>query len=61
VKKLGLSKTLQSARLSLVGTNLWLIYSQTKDFDPAEISNVYGENGQYPGTRSIGFNLKVGF
>jgi hypothetical protein len=61
VKKLGLGKAIQSARLSLVSNNLWLIYSQTKDFDPAEISNSYGENGQYPGTRSLGVNLKVGF
>ncbi len=61
VKKLGLSKAMQSARLSLIGTNLWLIYSQTKDFDPSEISNSYGENGQFPGTRSLGFSLKIGF
>jgi TonB-linked SusC/RagA family outer membrane protein len=61
VKKLGLSKVLQSARLSVTGTNLWLIYSQTKDFDPSEISNSYGENGNFPGTRSIGVNLRVGF
>ncbi|MES2373206.1 MAG: SusC/RagA family TonB-linked outer membrane protein [Bacteroidota bacterium] len=61
VKKLGWGKTIQSARLSFVANNLWLIYSQTKDFDPAEISNSYGENGQYPGTRSLGVNLKVGF
>ena len=61
VKKMGLSKAIQSARLSLIGTNLWLIYSQTKDFDPSEISNSYGENGQFPGTRSLGFNLKIGF
>lgn len=61
VKKLGISKAVQSARLSLTGTNLWLIYAQTKDFDPSEISNVYGENANYPGTRSLGFNLKIGF
>ncbi len=61
VKKLGLSKAVQSLRLSLVTNNLWLIYSQTKDFDPSEISNSYGENAQYPGTRSLGVNLKIGF
>jgi TonB-linked SusC/RagA family outer membrane protein len=61
VKKIGLSKAIQSARLSVTGTNLWLIYSQTKDFDPSEISNSYGENGNFPGTRSIGVNLRIGF
>ncbi|MES2003213.1 MAG: SusC/RagA family TonB-linked outer membrane protein [Bacteroidota bacterium] len=61
VKKLKLDKVLQNARLSLFATNYWLIYSQTKDFDPSEISNSYGENAQYPGTRSLGINLKVGF
>jgi hypothetical protein len=57
----GVSKVLQNASLSLVARNPWLIYATTKDFDPSEISNVYGENGQFPGTRSLGFNLKLGF
>jgi TonB-linked SusC/RagA family outer membrane protein len=61
LKKTGFAKNIQSARLSLTGTNLWLIYSQTKDFDPAEVSNVFGENSQWPGTRSLGVNLKVVF
>lgn len=61
VKKMGLSNSIQSARLSLIGTNLWLIYSQTKDFDPSEISNSYGENGQMPGVRSLGVSLKIVF
>ena len=62
VEKWGsLSKTFQSATFALVARNPWLIYSTTKDFDPAEISNVYGENGQLPATRSLGFNLKIGF
>jgi hypothetical protein len=38
-----------------------LIYTKTKDFDPAEIGGVYGEDGQLPGTRSVGINLKLGF
>ncbi len=61
VKKLGVSNIIQSARFSLTGTNLWLIYSQTKNFDPSEISNVFGENAQMPGVRSLGFNIKLGF
>lgn len=61
IAKLGLSKALQSASLSLVLRNPILIYAKTKDFDPSEISGTYGEDGQLPGTRSIGFNLKLGF
>jgi hypothetical protein len=61
VKKLKLDKVFQSLRLSVIANNLWLIYSKTKDFDPSEISNSYGENAQYPGTRSLGVNLRVGF
>lgn len=56
-----ISKHIQSASLSLVARNPWLIYATTRDFDPSEISNTYGENGQFPGTRSIGFNLRLGF
>ena len=61
VKKLGLSKVMQNATFSVIANNLLLIYSQTKDFDPSEISNSYGENGQFPGTRSLGVNLKISF
>ncbi|NCI47270.1 SusC/RagA family TonB-linked outer membrane protein [Sediminibacterium soli] len=61
VKKLKVDKIFQSLRFSVVANNLWLIYSQSKDYDPAEISNSYGENGQYPGTRSLGVNLRIGF
>jgi TonB-linked SusC/RagA family outer membrane protein len=55
------SKWLQTAQLSIVARNPWLIYAKTKDFDPSEISSVFGEDGQFPGTRSLGFNLKIGF
>ncbi len=62
VQKWGVvNKVLQNATFSIVSRNPWLIYAKTKDFDPSEISSVYGENGQFPGTRSIGFNLKLGF
>ncbi|HEX8315051.1 MAG TPA: SusC/RagA family TonB-linked outer membrane protein [Flavisolibacter sp.] len=56
-----ISKHIQSASISLVARNPWLIYATTRDFDPSEISNTYGENGQFPGTRSFGFNLRLGF
>ena len=62
VQKIGkLGNYIQNASFSLVARNPWLIYATTKDFDPSEISNTYGENGQFPGTRSLGFNLKIGF
>ncbi|MGZ8541382.1 MAG: SusC/RagA family TonB-linked outer membrane protein [Chitinophagaceae bacterium] len=61
VKKIGLDKIFTGATFSLVARNPWLIYAKTKDFDPSEISNTYGENGQFPGTRSLGVNLKFGF
>ena len=56
-----LSKAIQSATFALVARNPWLIHSSTRDFDPSEISNQFGENGQLPATRSLGFNLKLGF
>jgi len=61
VNKLNVRRFLQSATFSIVARNAWLIYSKTKDFDPAEISSVYGEDGQLPGSRSIGVNLRLGF
>ena len=56
-----LGKTIQSATFAVVARNPWLIYATTDDFDPSEISNQFGENGQLPGTRSLGVNLKIGF
>lgn len=61
VERLGLNRWLNRANFSLVARNPILIYAQTPDFDPSEISNVYGERGQLPGTRGFGFNLRVGF
>ena len=52
---------IQRASVSFVARNPWLIYAQNRDFDPSEISNIYGESGQFPGTRSFGINLKLGF
>ncbi len=61
VKKMGLNKFVQRATVSLTARNPWLIYAKNRDFDPSEIKQTYGENGQFPGTRSIGFNVKLGF
>lgn len=55
------SKWLQNATFSVIARNPWMIYRKSKDFDPSEISSVFGENGQFPGTRSLGVNLKLGF
>lgn len=61
VSKLGL----QSARLSLVGRNLWLIKSDIPHLDPSALAvsagNVQGiEGAALPSIRSIGFNLSIG-
>ncbi len=61
VEKLGIGKYVKTAIFSVVSRNPWLIYSKNKGFDPSEISNVFGEDGQLPGTRSVGVNLKLGF
>ncbi|MDF2188643.1 SusC/RagA family TonB-linked outer membrane protein [Paraflavitalea sp. CAU 1676] len=52
---------IQGASISLVGQNLWLIYSKTKGLDPSELEQSWMEGGQLPGTRSVGVNLKVNF
>jgi TonB-linked SusC/RagA family outer membrane protein len=54
-------KFINRATVSLVARNPWLVYAKNRDFDPSEISNIYGENGQFPGTRSYGVNVKLGF
>ncbi len=61
VKKLGISNYIKSATFQVQARDLWLIYAKTKDFDPSQISAVQGESGQLPGTRGIGFNLRIGF
>jgi TonB-linked SusC/RagA family outer membrane protein len=62
IERMGkVGKYFTGATVSVIGRNFWLIYSKTKDFDPSEISGVQGENGQFPGSRSIGVNLKLNF
>ncbi len=61
VEKLGIGKYLTSAVFSVVSRNPWLIYVKRKGYDPSELTNSSGENGQLPGTRSFGVNLKLGF
>lgn len=61
VEKLKIGKYIANATFSIVSRNPWLIYAKTKDFDPSEINSVFGEDGQLPGTRSVGVNLRIGF
>jgi TonB-linked SusC/RagA family outer membrane protein len=61
VDKIGFGKWMSRATFSLVARNPLLIYADTKDFDPSEMSALSGEAGNFPGTRGFGFNLKVGF
>ncbi len=61
-QKLGkFGKSIQGASIALTGRNLFFIFRDSKNFDPSEISGVQGEDGQMPGTRTIGFNVKVTF
>jgi hypothetical protein len=62
VKKLGkIGNAFQGANFSIIARNPWLIYRDADNFDPSEISFNHGEDGNMPGTRSIGFNLKLNF
>ena len=61
VQKLGLPAWFKGVSASLVARNPWLLYRETKSFDPSEISDIQGEDGQFPGTRSFGLNLKFNF
>lgn len=62
VKKIGgISKYIQGATISVITRNPWIIHRDSKNFDPAEISGLFGEDGQLPGVRSFGANLKLNF
>jgi len=58
------SSFIKGASIGFVGRNLWLI-SVAEDnihrWDPSELSQSYGEDAQFPGTRSFGFNVKLTF
>ena len=58
------SNFVKGLTVSVVGRNLALI-AVSKDnvhrWDPSELSQTYGENGQLPGTRSYGVNLRLTF
>ncbi len=56
-----LKKYFQGAHFSIIARNPWLIYSEAKNFDPSEVVSNQGEDGQLPGTRGLGVNLKLNF
>jgi TonB-linked SusC/RagA family outer membrane protein len=55
------SKWIQGAHFSIIARNPLLIWSASKNFDPTEVVSNFGEDGQFPGTRGIGANLKLNF
>jgi outer membrane receptor protein involved in Fe transport len=62
VEKLGkLGAVVKGANIALVARNPFLLYRETKNFDPSEISDIQGEEGNMPGTRSLGINFKFNF
>jgi TonB-linked SusC/RagA family outer membrane protein len=61
VSKWNAVKWVKGITATIVARNPVIIYRETRNFDPSEISGVYGEDGQFPGTRGIGFNLKFNF
>ncbi len=62
VKKIGnISRYVQGAHFSIIARNPWLIWADSEHFDPSEVVNTYGEDGQFPGVRGLGVNLKLNF
>ena len=55
------NKFVLAASIAVIARNPWLIYSAVKNFDPSEISLVYGEEGQLPPTRSLGITISITF
>ena len=52
---------IKGARASLVARNPLIIYKANPTVDPSELVGRNGENGQLPGTRSVGINLNISF
>ena len=54
----------QGITVGLVARNPWLIWVSKDNhhkFDPSEMSQPYGEDGQLPSTRGFGVNVKINF
>lgn len=54
-------KIMQAATVAIIARNPWLIYTAVKNFDPSEISRIYGEEGEQPPIHSYGINFSVTF
>jgi TonB-linked SusC/RagA family outer membrane protein len=57
-----LGKQISGLSIGVVGRNLarfGLAKDNKHGWDPSEMSKLYGENGQLPGTKSYGFNIKL--
>ncbi|AXY77842.1 SusC/RagA family TonB-linked outer membrane protein [Paraflavitalea soli] len=52
---------IQNANFSIIAQNPWLIYSKVKGIDPSQLQTPWFDSGQLPGTRTLGFNLKLQF
>ena len=55
---------LKGLSISAVARNIWLISvadDNINRWDPSELSQIYGENSQLPGTSSYGLNIKITF
>jgi len=61
VEKWGFPKAFKGISASVIARNPLMIYRETRNFDPSEISATQGEDGQLPGTKGLGFNLKFNF
>jgi hypothetical protein len=53
--------SIQNATFSIIAQNPWLIYSSVKGIDPSQLQTPWFDSGQLPGTRTLGFNLKLQF
>ncbi len=63
-KYLNSNNAIKGLSISAVARNIWLISvasDNTHRWDPSELSQTYGENGQVPGTTSYGLNIKLTF
>jgi TonB-linked SusC/RagA family outer membrane protein len=54
-------KWLTGASVNLLSRNTLLLYRESKNFDPSEISNTFGEDGNLPASRTTGISLKFTF
>jgi len=61
VEKFTKAQWIHGITVTATARNPWMIYRETQNFDPSEISGVYGEDGQYPGTRGFGFDVRLIF